>query len=101
MTRSEILTEVVGLKDALNTAKWILNEEDIKDIARIILRATERNEIDKSKLNKDCRRCKYCYEGQGINMYDEIVGTKLKCNLGRRCFYHDKWESKYKEEERW
>lgn len=44
MTRSEILTEVVGLKDALNTAKWILNEEDIKDIARIILRATERKE---------------------------------------------------------
>lgn len=95
MTRSDILTEVAGIRQALNSARWVLNEEDIKDIAKIILRATERNEIDKSKLNKECRRCKYCYEGQAVNMDGEIVGTKLKCNLGRRCLYHNKWESKY------
>ena len=49
MTRSEILTEVAGIRQALNSARWVLNEEDIKDIAKIILRATERNEIDKNK----------------------------------------------------
>lgn len=49
MTRSEILTEVAGIRQALNSARWVLNEEDIQDIAKIILRATERNEIDKNK----------------------------------------------------
>lgn len=49
MTRSAILTEVAGIRQALNSARWVLNEEDIQDIAKIILRATERNEIDKNK----------------------------------------------------
>lgn len=49
MNRSEILTEVAGIRQALNSARWVLNEEDIQDIAKIILRATERNEIDKNK----------------------------------------------------
>lgn len=49
MTRSAILTEVAGIRQALNSARWVLNEEDIKNIAKIILRATERNEIDKNK----------------------------------------------------
>ena len=49
MTRSDILTEVAGIRQALNSARWVLQEEDIKDIAKIILRATERNEIDKNK----------------------------------------------------
>lgn len=49
MTRSDILTEVAGIRQALNSARWVLNEEDIQDIAKIILRATERNEIDKNK----------------------------------------------------
>lgn len=49
MTRSDILTEVAGIRQALNSARWVLNEEDIKDIAKIILRSTERNEIDKNK----------------------------------------------------
>lgn len=49
MTRSAILTEVAGIRQALNSARWVLTEEDIQDIAKIILRATERNEIDKNK----------------------------------------------------
>lgn len=49
MNRSAILTEVAGIRQALNSARWVLNEEDIKDIAKIILRSTERNEIDKNK----------------------------------------------------
>lgn len=49
MTRSDILTEVAGIRQALNSARWVLTEEDIKDIAKIILRATERNERDKNK----------------------------------------------------
>ena len=49
MNRSDILTQVALLRQALNSARWVLNEEDIQDIAKIILRATERNEIDKNK----------------------------------------------------
>ncbi|WP_195926713.1 hypothetical protein [Sarcina ventriculi] len=49
MTRSDILTEVAGIRQALNSARWVLTEEDIQDIAKIILRATKRNEIDKNK----------------------------------------------------
>lgn len=49
MNRSDILTEVAGIRQALNSARWVLTEEDIQDIAKIILRATERNEIDKNK----------------------------------------------------
>lgn len=49
MTRSEILTEVAGVRQALNSARWVLNEEDIKNIAQIILNATDRAE----KYNND------------------------------------------------
>lgn len=49
MTRSEILTEVAGIRQALNSARWVLNEEDIKNIAQIILNATDRAE----KYNND------------------------------------------------
>lgn len=45
MTRSEILTEVAGIRQALNSARWVLTEEDIKDIAKIILRATEKRQL--------------------------------------------------------
>lgn len=49
MTRSDILTEVAGIRQALNSARWVLNEEDIKNIAQIILNATDRAE----KYNND------------------------------------------------
>lgn len=44
MTKQEIHREVKGLNIALTLANDVLIEEDIKDIAKIILRATERGE---------------------------------------------------------
>lgn len=44
MTRSDILTQVALLRQALNSARWILNEEDIKDINKIINSAKKREE---------------------------------------------------------
>lgn len=44
MNRSDILTQVALLKQDLNSARWILNEEDIKEINKIINKAKERKE---------------------------------------------------------
>lgn len=44
MTKQEIHREVKGLNIALDLASNVLMEEDIKDIARIIWRATERGD---------------------------------------------------------
>ena len=52
MTRSDILTEVAGIRQALNSARWVLQEEDIKEIAEIILRSTEREQIFNNKLKE-------------------------------------------------
>ena len=44
MNRSDILTQVALLRQVLNSARWILSEEDIKNINKIINSAKQRKE---------------------------------------------------------